>query len=298
MVGYLFLFVSLFAGVSKGYCGKKTSRFTEKISDAVFVNFIRMLLCTLIGALFVFVQTGKLDLSIPLDALWICALSGITLSSFVVFWLLAVKSGAYMTVEITLTAATLIPIVVSNILWNEAVTLVQIFGFALLLLAVYIMCSYNKQLKGAFTPRAIAYLILLGVSNGLCDLSQKIFVRTTVGVPASVFNFYAYVFSTLTLFVVLLFSKEEKSFFKMEKKDKYVLSIYVIFMAVLMFVNTYFKTLAATKLDSVILYPLRQGGALMLCSFMRALLFKEGLSIRAICGIALAVAALLIINVL
>jgi small multidrug resistance pump len=69
-------------------------------------------------------------------------------------------------------------------------------------------------------------------------------------------------------------------------------------MAICLFVNSYFKTLAASSLSSVILYPLNQGMSLVLSSAMAAVVFKERLNLKAIIGIFAAFAGLLIINLM
>ena len=74
--------------------------------------------------------------------------------------------------------------------------------------------------------------------------------------------------------------------------------LYIAIMAICLFANSYFKTLAATKLDSAQLYPLNQGAALIMSMGMSALFFKEKVTPKAILGIALAFVGLLVMNVL
>ena len=69
-------------------------------------------------------------------------------------------------------------------------------------------------------------------------------------------------------------------------------------MALCLFANSYFKTLAAGYLSAVLLYPLNQGCALILSAFMSATLFKEKLTLKAVIGMITAFAGLLIINLL
>lgn len=57
-MGYLFLLIALFAGVTKGYCGKKTSGYTTGFRDAISANSIRMLLCTAIGFVLILITEG------------------------------------------------------------------------------------------------------------------------------------------------------------------------------------------------------------------------------------------------
>ena len=69
-------------------------------------------------------------------------------------------------------------------------------------------------------------------------------------------------------------------------------------MAVCLFANSYFKSLAAQYLDAVKLYPLNQGSAVVLSLLMSPMLFKEKITAKCIIGIALSFVALLMINLL
>ena len=73
---------------------------------------------------------------------------------------------------------------------------------------------------------------------------------------------------------------------------------YILIMALCLFANSYFKTLAAGYLCAVLLYPLNQGCALILSAFMSAALFKEKLTLKAVIGMITAFVGLLIINLL
>lgn len=48
-LGYILVAIALAAGATKGFCGKKTSGYVVQTKDAMFVNFIRMLFCIVIG---------------------------------------------------------------------------------------------------------------------------------------------------------------------------------------------------------------------------------------------------------
>lgn len=142
-------------------------------------------------------------------------------------------------------------------------------------------------------------LIVCGVSSGLADFSQKLFVKQATEIPASVFNFYTYVFSALTLLVFYIyFSIKQKGEEKSGVQYNGKVFVYIGIMAACLFINSYFKTLAAGYLDSAKLYPLNQGLALVISLFMSSVLFKEKLTAKSVFGVALAFLGLLIINVL
>lgn len=298
-MGYLFLALALLAGSTKGYCGKKTSGFVREYKDAMFTNFVRMVLCILISFLLL-ALSGRLSLlAVDLNVVLITLLSGVTTSVFVVAWLLAVRRGAYMMLDVFLMLGVIVPLLLSEFLFDEKIHLNQWAGLLVLLVAVVIMCSYNNQIKEKMSLKSLGLLVLCGIANGLTDFSQKLYVKTVADSSAAVFNFYTYIFSALVLLVFYLGAKvTDKTGSSSETDVLRRVGGYVAVMSVCLFLNSYFKTMAAGILPSAILYPLSQGASLILSSFMSMLFFKEKLTAKCITGIALSFAGLLIINLL
>ena len=300
VMGYLFMAISLLAGVVKGYCGKRTSGYVNGYRGAMLANTVRMILCTLIGVILI-IAGGNAEQLKPTPAiLAISALSGVTTSVFVVCWLISVKKGAYMMLDVFLMLGVLVPIVAGRFVFGETIKLTQWIGIGVLIIAVVIMCSYNNSIKEKMSISALVMLIVCGAANGLTDFSQKLFVKQLSDVPISVFNFYTYVFSAAVLAVFLIiFSVKEKSQGKEETASglKRIFG-YIAVMSVCLFANSYFKTMAAGYLDSAQLYPLNQGLGLILSSVMSAVFFHERLTLKCIIGLVLSFAGLIIINVL
>lgn len=301
-MGYLFLSLALAAGITKGYCGKKTSFAIASNSDSMIMNVLRMLLCIVIGiGLILF--TEKLDvMRVDGSVLLIAALSGIASAAFVVSWLLSVRSGAYMMVEVFLFIGVIVPVVLCRIFFAEEIGLWQIVGIAVLLVAVLIMCTYNTSIKGRMKPGSLLLLLLCGVSNGLADFSQKLFVKTDPEGSAAVFNFYTYVFAAAALLVAYLVFRgiDMRGEIKPRKPLEVIkpIWIYVLIMAICLFANSFFKTQAAQYLDAVQLYPLNQGCSVVLSLLMSAIIFKEKINAKCIVGICLSFVALIMINLL
>jgi len=295
-MGYLFLALALFAGTTKGYCGKKTSGYLSGLRDSLFASSLRMLLCILTGLAAVFLDGSAAQLYPTGKLLLICALSGISTAVFVVSWLLAVKKSAYMLVDIFLMLGVLIPILGGSLFFREQVPPVKWLGIAVLFAAVTLMCSYNRSFKGKLSLLSWLLLLLCGFSSGIADFSQKLYVYQLPGISAAVFNFYTYVFAGLAMVAAcLLFRRKDGP-----KKPEHLSGIlgYIAVMALCLFANSYFKTLAAARLDSVLMYPLNQGAALILSSAMASLLFREKLTAKAVAGIALAFVGLILIHLL
>ncbi len=301
-MGYLFLAVALAAGVTKGYCGKKTSYAIVTNSDSMIMNLLRMILCIFIGFLLIVAQNEISSLSLDGFAVFVTAMSGIASAAFVVSWLLSVRSGAYMMVEVFLLIGVIVPVVLCRIFFAEKIGLWQIVGIAVLLVAVFIMCTYNSSVKGRMSIGSFLLLLLCGASNGIADFSQKLFVKSRPDGSIAAFNFYTYVFAAAALAIAYFIFRaaDRKGEIKPRKPFEVVKPIrgYVLIMAVCLFANSFFKTLAAQKLDAVLLYPLNQGCAVMLSLLMSTVIFKEKINLKGIMGICLSFIALLMINLL
>ena len=161
------------------------------------------------------------------------------------------------------------------------------------------MCSYNNAIKSRMTLSGFGLLVLCGLANGVTDLSQKWFVKSATGVPATVFNLYTYVFAALTLFLIWFFlflRARGKNDGERERAFPKRVILFVLVMSLMLILSSYFKTLAAGYLDSARLYPLSQGAALVLSTLMAAVFFGEKPNLKCIAGIAMAFAGLLIMN--
>ena len=300
-MGYLFLGVALTASIVKGYCGKTTSRFMSEYTEAFLFNMIRMTICVLFGAALLAVQGELSSLAVDLPTLLITMLSGVTTSVFVVTWLMAVKNGAYMMLDAFLMLGVLVTILCSFLMFGEPLRPQQAVGLLFLLAAVLLMCSYNNAVKKApLNLRSIALLVLCGTMNGLTDFSQKMFTKCAAHVSVSVFNFYTFVFSALTLLLFYAVFRAKNS--HREKSHMGALALlkpifgYMIVMALCQYVYAYFKTLAAAELEAAVLYPLNQGCSLLLSGIMAAVMFKERLTGKCLLGMLCSFVALLFLN--
>ncbi len=296
-MGYLFLTVSLLAGAIKGFCGKKTSGFVKGYNGAFLMNSIRMLLCILFGFCLILLE-GNASFMIPTSKLLlVSALSGLTSAAFVVFWLISVRSGAYMMLDVFNMLGIFVPMILSRIFFSEEIRTNQWLGSIVLVIACIIMCSYNNSIKKKLNFSSLILLILCCLSNGLTDFSYTLFDKALPNVPKSVFSLYSYIFASTVLLLCFFFSRKSTS--SQEKKDIVKkTSGYIIVMAVCLFLNTYFKSIAVPHLPTAVIYPLNQGAALILSTVMASLFFGEKLTAKCISGLITAFAGLLIINVI
>ncbi len=289
---YIFLFLSILAGITKGFFGKKTSGVISGFKDAVLANILRMAFCLIFGSLVVILSGEFGNILPPANLIPAIILSGFANAVFVATWLVSVKNGAYMMLDVALMLGTLVPTLTCWMFYDESITTFQWVGIGVLLCATAVMCSYNNSFKSAINLKFGLTLFVCALSSGFADFSQKMFVYEKTEIPASVFNLYTYLVAGifLSLFFALL---------KGESKPKQIFSktwIFIIIMSICLFLNTWFKTIAANSLDSAVLYPIYQGGALVLASAMSVFCFKEKLNKKAYIGLALAFCGLIIMK--
>ena len=303
MLGYIFLSASIASGAIKGFFGKKVSNKTNGFKGAVLANLIRMLFCIPVGFVFVLFDGGISSLAVSKKVLLISAFGGVATSIFIATWLLAVQKSAFTAVDTFVSMGILIPIVLSCIIYKETITYFEIIGLVLLLLSVVVMSLYSNQIKQKLNLLSILLLLIVGIANGFNEFSYKIFQYNKANTPASAFNFYIYVFSAITLailFLCLNVRKEPVNNSQTKEKstlDKQTL-LYIVVMATFLFCNSYFKTLAATRLSAVQIYPLAQGSALILTLLMSALIFKEKIKPLCIIGLIIMFTGLIFINII
>ena len=75
-------------------------------------------------------------------------------------------------------------------------------------------------------------------------------------------------------------------------------TVYIAIMAIFLFCNSYFKTLAASFLTSAQMYPLAQGASILFALLMSSVLLKEKIKPLCITGFAIVFISLLFINVI
>ena len=299
--------LAIFCGLVKGFCGKKTSNLIATIKDSLYISTIRMLICCVFGVLFVTITTGSIsNIATDFRVILLSLAGAIGLSAFIISWLFCVKRGAYMLTNVFLTLGTIVPILFSALFYGETIKPIQIVGLIVLLVAVWVMCTYNHSLKGKkLGVISILLLLICGLSEGLSSFCQKSFtVLFGVGqmaivdtpIDISVYNFYTYVFSSIIIGIAFLIFKSKDKQSALVPVKSFV--IYVVVMAFALFFNTYFMTSASVELPASLLYPISQGGALVLSTIMCSIFFNEKINIKCIIGIVLTFVALIMINVI
>lgn len=294
-MGYLFLFIALIAGTTKGALGKKLSNTVITHKQSVFVNLIRMFLCTVISIVVLAVQSGGLNITIDMPALIYGSMAGVTLSVFTITWLLSMQHGAYMLVSIAQSFGMVVALVGSFLVFREEITIKKISGVSILILAVFVVASYSSRIKGKLTAKAIILLVLCGSSCGLYDFSQKLFTAFSKA-EISTLNLLTYIISALALLLFYMVPENQNSN-KINPRELFQKTFWMIMiMSVSLFVNSYFMALSTHYLTATQLYPISRAGGMIAAALMSAIFFGEKITFRCVLGISLSFVAILLLK--
>lgn len=291
-MGYLYLFISLISGATKGFFGKRVSDLASGIRDAAKTNLVRMLLCSGISILLLLTGVEKAGLTPDLPAVGIGIAAGVFLSMFTITWLLAVQHGAFVLISVAQMFGVVVTLLCSMVVFGTRPSLLQYLGMGLLMAAVLVMGSYSKNLKGSLSALAITLLVLCGVSSGLYDFSLKLFTYYSAS-SKSMLNLLTYLVSAGILTVMVLLPQKEQAAEPVPIKR---VLLPISLMSVCLFLNSYFKAFATEYLSDAHLYPIYQAGSLILNALMSAAFFKERITGRCLVGLILAFAAILLLK--
>ena len=291
-MGYLCILILLLAGATKGYMGKKISNNVGSYRQAAFINMFRMFICVAVSSLSFVIECSQSGFVIDKEAIIYGCLMGVTLSLFIITWLLAVQNGAFMLVSVAQMFGTVITLVCSFLVFREPILPKQFVAVGILIVAVLIMVSYSSGIKGKLSKFGILMIVLCGLSCGINDFSLKLF-RVFSNANISTLNFISYIFSTIVLAIVVVLPSQDK-FNKKEllKSDFWTVAI----MSVCLFINSYFKTMANDYLSVAQVYPISQAGGLILSALMSTIFFKEKITWRCVIGLILAFVAVILLK--
>ena len=233
---------------------------------------------------------------VSLKALAISAIGAVALGSNLFFGLEALKSGAMVLSSMAGSAGLLLPCVFGIFMFDEPMSLMQLFGILLLIFSGWLLIGYSKKLKGSFTPRTMLLLIGSMLSNGFTMVAQKMFSKYLPDVSVSVFSFLAFGLVGVGMCVGLVPQLTKKEKREEIRELPKALWFYGAGLSTILLIINQLATIAAKVIPSAIMFPINDGGATIITALTGAIVFKEKLTARSVAGLVLGIAALIVIN--
>lgn len=186
----------------------------------------------------------------------------------------------------------LLPIFFGYFRYDEAVSLWQVFGIFILLGALYLMISPEKNFKISFKWLFFSLLSMIG--SGLNAIIQKIHQYSQFSDELLPFLISMFFFCALFSFVVSIFAPKTSSVNLSFKERIIVPVVSGLFIGVLNILNL---TLAG-KLPSIIHFPIYSIGSMILTGVLGTLIFKEKNTKKQLIGFGIGCIAITIIGIL
>ena len=246
------------------------------------MNYI---VCTLLSGLFGgFV--GAFDLSSPLIGMTLAmgAVNGfLYLAGFVLMQTNIRKNGVVLS-SIFQKLGLLVTLVVSVVFYREIPDLLQSLGFALAILAIFLM-NYRKGGEKAGSRGALIAMLL---ACGTADAMSKIFKESGPAALEGQFLLYTFAVAMGLCAVCMTVSGQ-----KIGGRE----AAFGILIAVPNFFSSKFLLGALESLSAVIVYPVFSVGTILAVTLTGVLAFRERLDRKQWIGVAVILTALVLLNI-
>lgn len=188
---------------------------------------------------------------------------------FLLGWTFAIKTDAYMLVSACASAS-----FAGIFVLNETVTPFKMLSFAAIIAALYFLFRYNFSIKGRLTKKQIVLLALILFSQGINQTVQKLYMVYVLRKSAGEYTLYSFVFTAAALIALKALISVGGGRAQSEDAVKNNLGRIAVMSAGL-FCASFFQTLAAARVDAIILYPITKTLSLIAGSAVASLVFQR-----------------------
>lgn len=204
----------------------------------------------------------------------------------------AMRVGAMSTTSICVMYGMIIPSVAGPIFWNETIGLLQIAGIILMIVSLWFIKGKAPTEKEKLTKTWTVLTILVFVFSGMAGVMEKIHQSTPAKAEKLPFVFVAcaamFAFSIVSSLVTR--RKGEQILIKS------TLPVAALSGIVIGLYSTVNLTLSG-KLDSMIYYPIANGGAMLFTVLVSVIVFKEKFDKARIMGTIIGLIGILCLSI-
>ena len=276
---YLLLLLSVLCAGLKSVFSKKSNEVLDEKNNIFTFNLFLFLTGGIIFLVLGWGEIFPLQLETVLLAV---AYAFFTLSSQILL-MQATKHGDVALSSMFYSSGFLVPITFSAIVYHEAILPRQYIGMALLLISFAVGV---KITKGGVSPKWLAFAVSAMLAAGSVAVIQKVFRMSEN--KDRMYGFLVLSFAIMILGTLIIMPKKRTK----PKPGFYRLAVIIgLCMAGANILNLYLSGV----LDSVIVFSVLNGGAIVSSAVFARILVKEKLSVRKKIGVGLAIASILLI---
>lgn len=288
---YVLMLISVFVNVAASSFNNK---FAKKQLVGPADNYIFNLFLSLSSAIVLIPFCLTLDKISPYT-IFLGLIFGVINSATFLVKTTAFQSGPMSFTVLVSSCGMLIPTIYSVIVWNESITVIQIIGIVLMIIAIYLVLAKNDT--GKVTGKWIVCCGAIFVLSGLIGVMQKYQRRSYCSEEKYAFLCIAFITSAILILIELFIKTHKKTKLKVAFADwKFkkigLASITGCFTVTMHVINLNLSG----QLPAAIFFPIVNGGAIFLSGLVGLVLFKEKFKIPQLIGFAIGLLSLMMVG--
>ena len=300
MVALCFIVIACMR-VVQSYCGKRASTLVNSRMNffeyGAFYQFVSAML-----AVITLCVSGFYGFDFPTA---VCALLAAVLFAINLYANIEALKGATMVLcSMFAQGGLFVPCILGIFLFNEPMNIFQWLGLATFVVSAGLLAGSSNKENKKLTLRTVLMLFLDFLANGFVMVVQKYFAILVPNGNVAVYSFLTFSFNTIILVAcagcLFLFggeTDEGKRKYPYEKMDKKQYVFGALLGLAVFLINWLVTTLART-VPSVVLFPVSSAISLAITTAVGAIVYKEKITLKNLCGILLGLASIIVINVL
>ncbi len=297
MTQYLFLGAILLLRVMQSISSKGSSNEMPRNSRGISAYMSVRMGMSAVFALLLLLFSGNALASVsklpPLGWLIACG-TGLTLTVSCICSLLAMHGSSVVLGSVFSMAGLLVPTLFGIFLFDQSVSLIQWGGIFCLFVAAALLASSSQTTNGKLTVKTVALLFGSMLANGTTMLLQTMYKKYVPAGDVTLYSFLQFAIPSVAMLLVfgLKSSKKEKKEVKFSKK----LILFTILAAIAIFGISQISTVASATIPSAVLFPVSDGGAVVISAIVAATVYKEKITYKSAVGICIGILGLCVIN--
>ncbi len=276
--------------------------YSKKLGDKVGAKYIYNSVTSLVSAIVLCIWGGVG--SISLFTLLLGCAFGVVTAIQQISNLKALEIGPLSYTSVIISLSTLIPTLSGAIFWDEKIGVRQIIGIALLVVC-FVLSVEKKSDEGKMSFTWLLYSLIAFLCTGMIGVMQKFHQKSQFKEELNGFLVIAFAISFIYSVVMALVAvkgnknKDKNANKNIDFKEKSLrcMLMVVAFAGVCVAVNNKINLGLSGKVDSAILFPIVNGGGLVLTMLCAVTIFREKLSPKQWIGFFTGIASVLLIAI-
>ena len=255
----------------------------KHIKNEMGMFMANYLVCAVLSLLLMENKAVQL-LDISATSIWLGVISGFLYLGSFVFLKLNMKYNGMVLATTFMKLGILIPTILAVVVFHEVPRVTQVMGVVLSVFAI-VLIHFEKDSAHAGSKKI--WLVVLLMMSGFSDAMANIFEQIGDMAGKDVYLLVIFLTAFLLCLALVIYQKQ-----KTAKTD--------LLLGALIGVPNYFSSrfllLALTELDAVFVYPVYSAGTLVVLTVIGVLVFRELLSRKKACALAMIALALCLLN--